>query len=263
MPYGPATGVANDEDGNFQFYTTGCKIINHKLEVMENGDDIDSGADNIENCADFGGAWYVKNGTFIFPCIKNENQYNLYYLRFIRTTDTSFIFDRLYESTIDMQQNGGAGTVLEKNKIVLDDSLHNQIAVTRHGNGRDWWIVVRRGVGREFWTVLVGPEGIVSKTTQDVLPPQPPFSIRFEWSDYPGTYWVPNEYAWETEGTSAFSPDGTKYCESILGLGFEIYDFDRCSGELTFRRLIPMPRYIKYPLSEIQVADSSFKCNRI
>ncbi len=252
MQYGPATGVANDESGNLLFYTTGCKIISKNYELMENGDAIDSGADNTENCP-YGGVLYVKNGTFVLPDGKDVNRYNIFYLRISRTSDTSNLVDRLYSARIDIAANNGLGRVEEKTHIVLDDSLHNQVAVTRHGNGRDWWIIVPRGVGREFWQILVTPDGLLKKRMVNVQPPQPSFSIRIEDSDNPGIYSTPNEYAWEAEATAAFSPDGSKYCVAILGTGFEIYDFDRCSGDLTFRRLIPIPPYKAFPNYEVQV----------
>jgi hypothetical protein len=256
FPYGPATAVANDEYGNFLFLSTGCKIISKDMTVMENGDNIDSGVDNIENCYDLGGAWYIKNGTFVLPDAGNDHLYNLFYLRSIRSSPTYSMVDRLQMSTIDMQKNHGLGAVIEKNQVLLSDSLHNQIAVTRHGNGRDWWLIVPRGVGREFWRLQITPEGVTDKKLLNVLPAQPPFSIRIEFGDEPGTYYVPDEYSWEVEGTAAFSPDGSKYCVAILGLGFEIYDFDRCSGEMTFRRLIPMPSYRGTTLEETQVTST-------
>ena len=178
MKYGAATGVANDENGNLLFYSTGCKIISKNFEVMENGDDIDSGADNIESCPDLGGALYLKNGTFVLPDSKDENIYNVFYLRIIRTSDTSNLIDRLYQARVDVSANNGLGRVLEKNKVILEDSLRNQISVTRHGNGRDWWIVFPRGVGREFWRILVGSEGTQVLDMITIPEPQPPFSVR-------------------------------------------------------------------------------------
>ena len=263
MKYGAATGVANDENGNLLFYSTGCKIISKNFEVMENGDDIDSGADNIESCPDLGGALYLKNGTFVLPDSKDENIYNVFYLRIIRTSDTSNLIDRLYQARVDVSANNGLGRVLEKNKVILEDSLRNQISVTRHGNGRDWWIVFPRGVGREFWRILVGSEGTQVLDMITIPEPQPPFSVRFEWSDAPGTYYSPNEYYWEIESSATFSPDGTMFCTAVLGTGLELYDFDRCTGLLTFRRLIQVPR-LRLPKSignEVTVLGLAFSPN--
>lgn len=146
-----------------------------------------------------------------------------------------------------MNANGGLGKVLAKNQVIVKDSLHDAVSAVRHGNGRDWWVLIPRGIGREFWEILLTPEGLAKPILRSNLP-NPPFPVRL-WDPTipPGDVFVlPNEYAWESWGGQAiFSPDGTKYCRTIKSSEVEIYDFNRCTGEMALLRTISLPPYSK------------------
>ena len=51
---------------------------------------------------------------------------------------------QLYYSIVDPNL-GSKGTLIEKNKLILNDTLENaNVLPVRHANGRDWWVVVKR-----------------------------------------------------------------------------------------------------------------------
>lgn len=153
---GPVNAVANDEDGNLQFYTNGCSIYTKQHEVMENGDNINIGSFNYEiECNDNKGITYITDGNLILPLPEKDKKYILFHLRAIRTSDTSGIYDYFQTTEIDMGANNDLGKVIQKNQTIINDSLHDAVSTVRHGNGRDWWIVIPRGSNQEFWKILL------------------------------------------------------------------------------------------------------------
>jgi len=252
---GPISAVANDEGGNVLFYSNGCSIFNRQNQVMENGDEINLGASNYEyECHENLGLFYIRSGNMTLPVPGNDARHFLLHLRLIETSDTNaydLVNDRLLFTEIDVQANNGLGRVLQKNQTVVADSLHDAIAAVRHGNGRDWWVVMPKGKNRQFWKLLFTPEGFKEPVLQTFPPPYPPFDIKFYFNIDTPPYFleiIPDEYGYESwAGQAIFSPDGSKYCRVTRSSGVEIYDFDRCSGEMAFRRYIPLPPYTAYP----------------
>lgn len=256
---GPISAVANDDNGALLFYTNGCSIFNKQNEVMENGDEINLGSSNYEQeCYEYSGLFYIRSGNMTLPVPDDPNRQVLLHTRGISTSDTNVydaIFDRLLFTEIDVQANNGLGKVIQKNQTIVADSLHDAIAAVRHGNGRDWWVVMPRGENRQFWKMLLTPEGFKEPVLQTLPPPYPPFNIKGYLNiDVPPFLLeiIPDEYGYESwAGQAIFSPDGTKYCRVIRSSGVEVFDFDRCSGEMTFRRYIPLPPYSAYPEEHI------------
>lgn len=237
------SGVANDEDGILQFYTSGCQIFNKNSEVMEGGDDIImGGAIAEENCSELYGALLnLWGSTMILPVPESDSKYLVFQMRLDITSDGLSIWDKFFYSEVDMSANDGLGQVVKKKQVVLSDSLHDAVTAVRHGNGRDWWIVVPRGTERQFWEILLTPDGVKDPILR-TLPNQAPFTLTTKGGDPPFTEHPINEYNFEAwAGQANFSPDGSKYCRIVCGNGVEIFDFDRCSGEMKFRRDIPMP----------------------
>ncbi len=202
------------------------------------------------------------------PMPGNPQKQILIHTKAIATSDTSIydvIFDRLLYTEIDIEANNSLGKVLQKNQTVVADSLHDAISAVRHGNGRDWWIIMPRGRNSQFWKILLTPEGFREPKLQTIPPPYPPFNLKFYFNiDVPPYFLeiIPDEYGYESwAGQAMFSPDGTKYCRVIRSSGVEIYDFDRCSGELTFRRYIQLPPYKEYPDEAIRACGLAISPN--
>jgi hypothetical protein len=148
------------------------------------------------------------------------------------------LFDQLLSAKIDMTANNGLGRVISKNNpVIILDSLQDQIVATRHANGRDWWMIIPRGTERDFFKILITPEGVQEPKLQK-LSPQPPFKkTSTNVTDYNPEYEFEKSY-----GQSCISPDGSIYCRVLRGFSeVEIFDFDRCTGNMTLRRTFPMP----------------------
>jgi hypothetical protein len=120
--------------------------------------------------------------------------------------------DKLYYSIVDMQGNGGLGEVIQKNIILLNDTLAaGQLTACKHANGRDWWLVVPEYGNPSYYFYLITPDGISFQSKQTI-----------------GTRIA--------EAQAAFSMDGSKYGYYDSYDDIEIFDFDRCVGLLSNSR---------------------------
>jgi hypothetical protein len=119
----------------------------------------------------------------------------------------------LYYSVIDISLNGGLGKVIQKNIQLNFDTLCDGIASIKHGNGRDWWLVVKNwtsspNFSNKISTYLISPSGVSLWATQNIGIAQS--SVGFI--------------------RSKFNDSGNHlYNVSVTGL-IERYDFDRCTG---------------------------------
>jgi hypothetical protein len=193
---GAVLGVANDEAGNLQFYTSGCQIFNKNNEVMEGGEDITMGGSNaIWRCNDISPALQnFYTGTVVLPKPDSDSQYLVFQGRlWVDSLSGYEMLDKYFYSEIDMSYNGGLGKVINKKQILLSDTLHQTAAVVKHGNGRDWWIVVPRGTEREFWVFSITPEG-VGVPTLHTEPKQDRFPFFRLEDDHLDTIVYNNEY---------------------------------------------------------------------
>lgn len=91
-----------------------------------------------------------------------------------------------------------------------NNSVIEKMIAVRHGNGRDWWLVVH-GYNTTFYSFFISPTGISLPISQSI-----------------GSSLT----AGRTIGQMQVSPDGTKIV--IAGdNALDLYDYDRCSGILS------------------------------
>lgn len=127
----------------------------------------------------------------------------------------------LYYSTIELSPQHSEGRVTEKNIVLSEDRItFGQIAACRHANGRDWWVLVFKYFSNEYLRYLLHPGGITAYPADRVGPMRP-----------------------SGIGQAVFSPDGTQYAKFDLTQGshLSLYDFDRCTGTLSYFRQLNYP----------------------
>jgi hypothetical protein len=107
-----------------------------------------------------------------------------------------------------------------------DTILNTGMQACRHANGRDWWIFQSTFNQKQYLRGLLTPYG-----------------LNFEVYDGPG----PD--AFQNSGRNQFSSDGTKLFHYITTSfrKMQIYDFDRCTGELSNFREIDFSGFIPFP----------------
>ncbi len=211
-----------DLAGELLFYTNGLAIHNRNDEVMLNGDTLlpinplNTGIDHR-----------VPQSVIILKQPENDN---IYYVFQANVDITPGVFGSNYNaislhySTIDMSQDSGFGAVVDKSVLLVSDTIsYGKLTATRHGNGRDWWIVTQELGSNRHYRFLLDPEGVHQMADEY-------FGLIKNIPDV---------------GQVAFSPDGTKYVNLVKTAGsidtsvLRIYDFDRCSGQLSNERLFP------------------------
>ena len=120
-----------------------------------------------------------------------------------------------------MSLNGGLGSVISKNQVLINDSMNvGKISACKHGNGRDWWIVIHRVNSNKFIKFLVTPYGINGPYFQNI-----------------------GSYRMDDAGQAKFSPDGTRYAyfHYRSNSDLDVFDFDRCTGTLSNWRNDTLP----------------------
>jgi hypothetical protein len=179
-------------DGNNGGYYSGL-VWNRNHELMMEGDSIS------------GTSWYQE--MIIVPNPADDSSYYLF------SVGVTYQFGLMY-SIIDMRGDGGLGAVTQKNMQLLNFLMVDCILAIKHGNGRDWWLLVRPSpVGstpNNTWnTFLINTAGITA---------------------------MPNQFLGSLNSTNGgrltISPDGARICFVNLGGMIELYDFERCTGLL-------------------------------
>lgn len=209
--FNDACAAISDSIGQLLFYTNGIDIFDKSHQVMQNG-----GLINEFNATGFD----PPQSAIIIPWPMRPDKYILFHSdeEWFEYPDGWVLGGGTgcFYSVVDMSLNNGLGKVIQKKiSIVTDTVEYGKLAMVRHANGRDWWLIVPELRSNRFYSVLVDPYGIHDMGNQTAGAKR----------EYPGI------------GQATFSPDGTKYViQNAIGqwVGYytDIYDFDRCSGML-------------------------------
>jgi hypothetical protein len=169
-----------------------------------------------------------KSGTqyYIFYCAVSDSICYQYFYDSLNIQDT-FHFDEIRYTIVDMALNSGRGAVTSASNLLYTQHeypwLHfSNFTATRHGNGRDWWLVKPSGQDRTSkYKFIVTASGVVQAPTSF-------FTDQL----------VTTAFGYDAVGQSTFSQDGTLYAECSVGSKISIYNFNRCSGEFTLQRIM-------------------------
>ncbi len=216
---GTCTSIA-DTTGNLLMYAntrsgqpgdkTGL-IWNRNNQLMLNGDSI------------YGDGWYYE--MTIIPDPADDSTY------YIFSIGVAISFGMTY-CMIDMRGDGGLGEVVQKNVSLLGNMrMVDCLLAVKHGNGRDWWVIVRQstfhlGTSNNSWyTFLISPFGISGGNIQNVGNMNPTNS-----------------------GRLAYDTLSNRICFVNSVSLVELYDFDRCTGVISNPTTIEPPQQTQpYP----------------
>ena len=169
-------------------------IVNKNHSTMQNGDTL------------VGLGWYQEMA--IVPDPGNSQRF------YVFTAGEAQPVVGFYYSIVDLSYNNGLGKVVQKNVQLSNDTIADAIAVVRHGNGRDWWVLVRSWKNvptNDITAYLVSPSGVSANPTQYIGQSVP----------YAGFF----RLKFNIQGNHLYG-----VCQ--LGV-VERYDFDRCTGLLS------------------------------
>ncbi len=209
MNFNETNGVICDKQGNLLFYSNGVYIANALNDTMQNGDGLNP-CQFTTNHSDYG--LTIPQANLIIPAPGDSMKYYLFHES---SDDYGFTYSSfyLYYSIIDMTLEGGLGEVIQKNTVLLNDTLvAGRITACKHANGRDWWLIVPEYRTGNFYKFLITPQGILGPYTQNLQ------TLRDNYF-----------------GQAVFSQLGDKFADYEPEGDLDIFDFDRCTGDFSNR----------------------------
>ena len=203
-----------DSSGNLLFYTNGCFIANANGGMMENGDGLNPGEMHDWTCETAG--YTAPFGAMALAAPAGDRLYYLLHIGVNYSPEHRLSYGPFYYSLVDMKANGGLGKVVSKNNLLVDQRNLAPFSVVRHGNGRDWWVVVPEYGTDTYFKLLISNTGIHGVENQHI---GEAISCRYI-------------------GAGAFSRQGHRYARQHH-CGVFTYDFDRCTGTFSNARHLP------------------------
>ncbi|MCH8905089.1 MAG: hypothetical protein IIA45_14375, partial [Bacteroidetes bacterium] len=212
----------SDNKGNLLFYSNGIEVANSLHDVMSNGDSLSPG--KYTSVYSWSGMPTCQ-GAMIIPKPGDSLKYYIFHLNLDSNVGGHIIPDRLFYSVVDMSLDGGLGDLTaQKNVVVLQELLvEGRIAAVKHGNGRDWWLFVHKYETDRFSRFLITPSGIKG-----------PYS---QWIGYS------MDYKDDWCGQTVFSPNGDMMANILRTGKIDVFDFDRCTGDLSNWRVLSDTSY--------------------
>ena len=237
----------SDKAGNLQFYTNGNVVVSHNHQIMEGGKGFNEGAEG----SDFGGQWgdTTLNQAYLqytYQLIPDGFEEHIYYMihSFLEYSDNGWQWNtpRMQISKIDMSANGGKGRVVYKNRYFNEEPSSVFYAIVRHGNGRDWWVILRRQDGLRYRSLLFERDVV----KQEVISALPELSSE----------WFTLLDSLGSNGNLFFaSQDGSRLLDNYGYHHVKLMSFDRCSGMVSLLDTIDTGIY------PVQIGSNTYEKN--
>ncbi len=140
----------SDANGNLLFYTDGIRVWNKLNLIMQNGTGL------------FGAPSSTQSGVIV-PLPGNDSIY------YIFTVDVENGGKGLNYSIVNINLNGGLGSVITKNTNLLV-SANEKLTAVRHNNQKDIWVITRQFESDKYYAWLVNAAGISNTPVISVSP---------------------------------------------------------------------------------------------
>ncbi|HNA42656.1 MAG TPA: PKD domain-containing protein, partial [Saprospiraceae bacterium] len=202
-----------DENGRMLMYTNGVYIVDSTYQKMENGDSISTNS-RIKAYTNYYITGYPLSRITAFLPFGNDSYKLLMLLPDTITIEGVYTVRNRYLTSNDIKFDEAhpKGRVTKKEDLIWSDTLIGwNVTACRHANGRDWWFITQRDARNILMKFLISPDSVRGPWYQEFPLPDHPFY----------------------NGNSVFSPDGTKFYHLDGPFGIQLYDFDRCTGELS------------------------------
>lgn len=213
------SATISDREGKLQFFTNGCHVFSHNYKIMDNGEKINDPVILYDQCngIDYTG-YSAAQGAIILPRNGSDSIYDLITQEWKVQNDNKILMQYLHHSVIDMSINNGLGKIIEKNTVILNDSMGSILTAVRHENNKSWWLITKKENSTKYFIFLFDSAGFGGLHTQDI-----------------GVFDKGND---ASGNGVAFSPNGTKYAHYEPRQGLFLYNFDRKYGTLSNFRFV-------------------------
>ena len=149
-------------------------------------------------------------------------------------------YDGLYYTLINHKANSDSGLVIQKNVALQLTPAFDGLTAVQHGNGRDWWILFK--TWDQSWPYINNNTFLVCLLNENGVSSFQTISIGSLHND--------------GGGQIIFNSNGNQFCLVTWGGLIELFDFDRCTGQISnpinieqFRSGPPYPYYISVAFS--------------
>jgi hypothetical protein len=234
----------SDSLGNLLFFTNGIRLFDRNMDTIPNGElalpistsFIPYGLNQRQGCMFL--PW--PGDTNLYALLHTTYEY-VYPVGHPAATGQELPLN-LYLTVLDKNMNNGLGGVVYKNVSVLNDTLTRWgggLSVTKHANGRDWWIVMKKHYRNRYHKLLLTPSGV----------------------QYMGFQLLGPDFRRRYIELNVFSPDGQVLAapigENTAPHPLAIMDFDRCSGMLSNFQIVNTPPSLNYGCEDIDFSPNS------
>lgn len=191
----------SDENGKLLFYTNGINVWTNQHHQMPNGMGLLGNQSSSQSA-------------LIIP---KPGSKSIFYI-FTAPAWSDADFHGICYSVVDLYLNNGLGDIVPNQKnISLIAPATEKLAAVHHSNGKDIWVVSSKYNTNQYYAYLVTEEGVcncpvISKVGQ-----------------------IQSQF----QGYLKFSPDGTKLVSAQAIEDVELFNFDACTGQITYFNKIP------------------------
>ncbi|WP_299114567.1 T9SS type B sorting domain-containing protein [uncultured Winogradskyella sp.] len=134
------SAVISDLEGDLLFYSEGDKVWNRNHQQMNNGNLSNLTPADVGNNVNYQSYQHALQNSIIIPITDTDGLYYLFTLG--RSNENLVVPEGLYLSKIDMNQDNGLGSVIEKNtRIIRPGRDIGKLSAVHHADGRSIWIM--------------------------------------------------------------------------------------------------------------------------
>ena len=188
----------SNSNGQLLFYTDGITVYNRNHVIMLNGTGLMGHPSSTQSAT----------------VVPMPGSNNLYY---IFTTDNEHDPNGFRYSIVDMNLDGGNGAVTTtKNVLVYTPTIEN-LGITKHGNGQDYWIITHGWNSNNFIAYQLTSTGL------NLTPIVTPIGQIITGS--------PTDYV--AAGTIKISPSGSKLAFTSVSDIAQLFNFNNSTGVLS------------------------------
>jgi gliding motility-associated-like protein len=141
----------SDTGGNMLFYTDGISAYNRNQDIMVNGTGLRGGSSSAQSA-------------IIIPYPTRDSLYYIFTVSTINARPSG-----LHYSIVNMNLDTGNGGITSTKNVLLFNDTWEKLTAVKHGNGRDYWVIVQEFRSNNYRAYHVTDTGVVLPPVQSAV----------------------------------------------------------------------------------------------